>query len=335
MKRMLALLLALLLLSALLVLPVAADAPDESTVTFTYDFANGLDDYIDQGNKIQMSYENADGYVTFKAEGDDPYFRFRDGKEPTVTTDKLAYALIKYRTTAAIAAGEFFTNRRSGAQWGGPGTHVTWEYRPDGSWHAALVDASEVWGNTEDSLYAFRLDPLASGAKSGDTIDIAYIKFFATEADALAYAAAAFPDDVVKAPEHTASFLVDGKVIYTVPFAEGDKTLKEPVVPLRPGYTGAWEPYTLGTTDITVNAVYTSTSTETVPPMPEPEPETLPPVTDAPTEPPSAPPATETEPPAADPTPDPKTGCGATLALSPLLLIAALPVLLRRKDRPN
>lgn len=44
-----------------------------------------------------------------------------------------------------------------------------------------------------------------------------------------------------------------GKVEFTVESTE----LAEPDVPARTGYTGAWESYTLGAGDITVNAVYT------------------------------------------------------------------------------
>lgn len=166
------------------------DKSPSAFVTFTYDLAKGLTEGADYSQINQIKIENKTGYVTFTAEGDDPYFRFADNYQPTVTTEKLAYAVVEYRTTAAVAAGEFFTNRKSGAHWGDPGAYVTWNYIPDGEWHTALVDASEVWGNTEgDELYAFRFDPLASGAKAGDSIDVASIRFFADAANARAYAA--------------------------------------------------------------------------------------------------------------------------------------------------
>ncbi len=320
-------------------------AEDVPAPAFLYDFSAGLTEQIVSPNGlVQVSYQNKEGYVTFTAEGDDPYFRFNDGHEPTVKTGQLAYAVIQYRTTAAIAAGEFFTNRRSGPQWGGPGTHVTWSYISDGAWHAAIADASEVWGNNpDDSLYAFRLDPLASGAKPGDTIDIAFIAFFATEADAIAYAVHALPEDadnIVPRPMHKVEFLVDGKVIYTREFREGDTEPENvPVVPIRPGYTGVWESYELGTADLRVNAVYTPISTETVPPMPDTEPVTAP-ITES-----TAPPATEPitppeatepvgEPPAASDTePVSAGGCASSLALSTGALLTAACVLCRRRSR--
>lgn len=155
----------------------------ESHITFTYDFSTGKDIVskygISQQNQISISGVDDKGYVTFTALGDDPYFRFGDDHSPKGTTDKLAYAVIMYRTEAEISKGEFFTNRSDGSQWGAEGTHVLWNYKNDGYWHAAIVDAHNVWGNASDvTLYAFRFDPLASGAVNGDTIDISYIKFF-------------------------------------------------------------------------------------------------------------------------------------------------------------
>ncbi len=58
---------------------------------------------------------------------------------------------------------------------------------------------------------------------------------------------------------HTVTFMANGVVIDKVTFAEGATELERvPAVPTREGYTGAWEAYTLGTSDITVNANYTA-----------------------------------------------------------------------------
>ncbi len=161
-----------------------------SKVTFAYDFSKGLADGEDVNQKNQIRIENKQGYVTFTAEGEDPYFRFADNYQPTPKTSELAYAVIEYRTTAAIGAGEFFTNRRSGAHWGDPNAYVTWDYITDGEWHTVVVDASGVWGNDQtDELYAFRFDPLVSGARVGDSIDVASIKFFGDKLYAQSYAA--------------------------------------------------------------------------------------------------------------------------------------------------
>lgn len=170
-----------------------ADMENQSAsayITYTYDFSKGLKDQEDYNQINQIKIENKEGYVTFTAEGDDPYFRFSDNYQPTPKTNDLAYAVIEYRTTASVAAGEIFTNRRSGAHWGDPNAYVTWDYINDGEWHTVVVDASNVWGNDQtDELYAFRLDPLVSGATAGDSIDIASIKFFGDGLYAKSYAA--------------------------------------------------------------------------------------------------------------------------------------------------
>ena len=54
-----------------------------------------------------------------------------------------------------------------------------------------------------------------------------------------------------------AAFVAGGKTVGTVEFTVETASLTEPAVPARIGYTGAWEAYTLGAGDVTVNAVYT------------------------------------------------------------------------------
>lgn len=179
-------------------------------VTFTYDFSEGLTDQKDYNQTNQIRIENKSGYVTFVAEGEDPYFRFADNYQPTPKTCDLAYMVIEYRTTASVAAGEIFTNRKSGAHWGDPNAYVTWSYIPDGEWHTVVVDASHIWGNdTTDELYAFRFDPLVSGTQAGDSIDVASIKFFADGLYAKSYAA----DREATIKEDEALLIADGSRI--------------------------------------------------------------------------------------------------------------------------
>lgn len=61
----------------------------------------------------------------------------------------------------------------------------------------------------------------------------------------------------VVVPTHTVTFVADGVTVGTVTFAEGDTAVAEPDVPPKEHYTGVWPSYSLGTTDITVEAVYT------------------------------------------------------------------------------
>ena len=59
---------------------------------------------------------------------------------------------------------------------------------------------------------------------------------------------------------YTATFVADGVEVAKIPFTVEDKSIAEPAVPAKAGYTGAWEAYTLGAEDITINAVYTPVS---------------------------------------------------------------------------
>ncbi len=53
-------------------------------------------------------------------------------------------------------------------------------------------------------------------------------------------------------------FYVGGKHYKDIKYLEGQSTIEEPAVPVKKGYTGAWEKYTLNNSNITVNAVYTA-----------------------------------------------------------------------------
>ncbi len=60
-----------------------------------------------------------------------------------------------------------------------------------------------------------------------------------------------------QAVSHTVTFVADGETVQSLSFWEGT-TVTEPQVPDKLGYTGVWENYTLGKSDLTVNAVYTA-----------------------------------------------------------------------------
>ncbi|MBR4451871.1 MAG: leucine-rich repeat protein [Clostridia bacterium] len=64
---------------------------------------------------------------------------------------------------------------------------------------------------------------------------------------------------VYKAITYYASFIADGREIAKIPFTVEDKSINEPAVPEKDGYTGSWSEYTLAASDMTVNAVYTET----------------------------------------------------------------------------
>lgn len=58
--------------------------------------------------------------------------------------------------------------------------------------------------------------------------------------------------------QHTVIFMADEQEVSRVNFTEGDASVQEPPVPDREHYTGRWQSYTLGNTDITVYAEYTA-----------------------------------------------------------------------------
>ena len=66
---------------------------------------------------------------------------------------------------------------------------------------------------------------------------------------------------------YTATFMADDKVVATVQFTVEDTTLAEPKVPEKEGYTGVWESYTIGASDMTIRAIYTpiDVGTDTTP----------------------------------------------------------------------
>ena len=307
--------------------------------TFTYDFTGQIPDVkaqfgLNELMMVEVSPSATDGYVTFTATGDDPYFKFGDEFNPTGKGTDLAFVVIKYRTSAKIGKGEFFTNRSGGAHWGNDGTHVEWQYNTDGQWHCVVIDCTTTaWGKAADeTLYAFRFDPLASGASAGDTIDVAYIRFFDNEQTARALAVAEDPSLKPKANTYKIDFLVEGKLIYSMTYTDDGTPFQEPVVPHVPGKTGAWEPYSLKNGgDLVVNAVYTDVWTEPQAPIiePETEPETKP-ETQATT----MVPATEQVPPSTEQANDAQQGCGSVApVLVPIaLLFLALPLCKRKED---
>lgn len=57
--------------------------------------------------------------------------------------------------------------------------------------------------------------------------------------------------------EYIVTFMADGKTVGTDTYTEEDKTIVEPAVPAKDGYTGKWGDYTLTSGNITVEAYYT------------------------------------------------------------------------------
>ena len=74
----------------------------------------------------------------------------------------------------------------------------------------------------------------------------------------MALGACALLGEIVGGNEYTITFVADGVEVATKTYSDRDKSVSEPWVPYKKGYTGAWEPYTLHQSkSMTVNAVYT------------------------------------------------------------------------------
>ena len=57
--------------------------------------------------------------------------------------------------------------------------------------------------------------------------------------------------------EYMATFVADGKTVAKIPYTSETKSIEEPTVPEKEGYTGKWEKYELAEGGVTVKAVYT------------------------------------------------------------------------------
>ncbi|MDE6241552.1 MAG: InlB B-repeat-containing protein [Anaeroplasmataceae bacterium] len=57
--------------------------------------------------------------------------------------------------------------------------------------------------------------------------------------------------------EYTITFKINNEIVKTETFTVNTKTIEEPEIPSKEGYTASWEKYKLSANDITVNAIYT------------------------------------------------------------------------------
>ena len=151
-----------------------------TTPIFLYDFSTE-DIQTTFANTAHMTTSMGDGYTTFTATENDPYTWI---KTPSCKPSEAKYAVIRYRTTASYK-GEFFCSRSDNNAMGTAGTNQQWKWNPSGNWETIVI-ANEAWMNAKDSVTfdIFRIDPLEGGVQAGASIDIQYVAFFSSEADA-------------------------------------------------------------------------------------------------------------------------------------------------------
>ena len=290
------------------------------------------------GMSSECLYDFDKGYVTYVTDGGDPFFYLT----PCGTSVEVGpYVVIKYRSEATQSdAFEMFIGQSNNPQ--GPTDNIQYKITRDGEWHTAVLyvgGLSDYNGET-NVVNHIRFDPLRSdnenGAGAGESIDVEYIAFFGDEESALYYAEADI-HELPGSPTHTVTFVADGIDIAVLEYTEGDTALKNvPEVPAKEGYTGAWESYTLGKTDLVVNAVYTeipSEPTETDPSLTETTEPIEDPTEEAPTEETTA---QTTEAPTEDVTDEvtepAKSGCGSVIGMGVVAVMAAAVVALKKKE---
>ena len=294
------------------------------------------------GMSSECLYDFDKGYVTYVTDGGDPFFYLTPCGTPVEVGP---YAVIKYRSEATQSdAFEMFIGQSNNPQ--GPTDNIQCKITRDGEWHTAVLYVGGLadYNGETNVVNHIRFDPLrsdsADGAGAGESIDVEYIAFFGDEESALYYAEADI-HELPGSPTHTVTFVADGIDIAVLEYTEGDTALKNvPEVPAKEGYTGVWESYTLGKTDLVVNAVYTeipSEPTETDPSLTEPtEPdvedpteeetteETTTQATDATAE--------ETTPEATEPG---KSGCGSVMGMGAVAVLAMAAAVLSLKKKED
>ena len=143
-------------------------------------------------------------YVKFTASGNDPYVNYTF--DTAIDTSKVTWAVVKYRTvtktdnTGVDLLGQIYVSPAAE-----PFVPVKWNHSQ--SWELIVVDLTSVSASTTlasawtaSAGTGFRFDPIESNrdaeaasdsdtavVSSGDSIDVAFIAFFETEAAAKAF----------------------------------------------------------------------------------------------------------------------------------------------------
>ncbi len=180
MKRIVLLVLCVCLTLGVLACIPAIAIEKESLPSYIFDFSDA--DLTKQLTSLaNMTYKPLDGeHCTFTATENDPSMSM---PVPDATLDQAAYLVIEYKTTANVM-GEIYIARNDGVAFSqDPESHLEWTWESDGEWHKIIVPC-QGWADVTDVVFTqLRFDPLHmhQGIKEGDTIDLRYFAFFASE----------------------------------------------------------------------------------------------------------------------------------------------------------
>lgn len=186
------------------------------TPTFMYDFTKPTGKLLGDGSTdlgvagvgtTKINGDLSKGYLDTTCTGGDPYIWMNTNPSDAGIKGKdMAYMVIKYANSAPLIdqTQVMYSGGDAGMGWGPTG--ATWRWATnDGSWDVMTVwdgkditsggetfTSSVTWANSETGIKDFRLDYWSAGIVGSTWGDfkLAYIAFFATQADAEAYAAA-------------------------------------------------------------------------------------------------------------------------------------------------
>ncbi|MBE6585645.1 MAG: hypothetical protein E7645_03860 [Ruminococcaceae bacterium] len=169
--------------------PTYEQLADEETPTFNtttpvfiYDFTTDeLEGTFANGH--DMTHTREDGkYYTFNISGSDPYVWI---KCPDMKPVDAKYVAIMHRGNVSNKNIEFYYTRSDNGAMGSTGTTFKFPWTSNGDWAEVIAPCSGWADAGQDITFdIFRLDPLDGAGISGMSIDIQYIAFFGSEADA-------------------------------------------------------------------------------------------------------------------------------------------------------
>ena len=161
-----------------------AEAPTFNTTTpvFIYDFTTDeLEGTFANGH--DMTHTREDGkYYTFNISGSDPYVWI---KCPDMKPADAKYVAVMHRGNVSDKNIEFYCTRSDNGAMGSTGTTFKFPLTSTGDWAKVIAPCSGWADAGEDIAFEiFRIDPLDGAGVSGMSVDIQYIAFFGSEADA-------------------------------------------------------------------------------------------------------------------------------------------------------
>ncbi|MBE6559282.1 MAG: hypothetical protein E7661_09790 [Ruminococcaceae bacterium] len=169
--------------------PVLEQLANEETPTFNtttpvflYDFTTDeLEGTFANGHDMTHTREEGK-YYTFNISGSDPYVWI---KTPDMKPTDAKYVVVMHRGNVQGKNIEFYYTRSDNGNMGTPGTNFKFPLTSGGDWSKSIAPCSG-WADAGENIAfeIFRLDPLDGAGVSGLSIDVEYIAFFGSEADA-------------------------------------------------------------------------------------------------------------------------------------------------------